>query len=55
MIICLIFTALGTASVLRREELRPTMLGGFKVNSKILEGAMKDISTESGELSPKVL
>ena len=55
MIICLIFTALDPAAVLRREELRPTMLGGFKVHSKISEGATKDIGMEPGELSPKVL
>ena len=41
--------------MLRREELRATMLEGFKVNSKISEGETKDIGPEPGELSPEVL
>ena len=55
MINCLIFIALDLAVVLRREELRPTMLEGFTVNSKISEGETKDIGMEPGELSPEVL
>ena len=45
---------LDPAAVLRREELRPTMLEGFKVHSKISQGATKDINTEPGDLSPEV-
>ena len=41
--------ALDPTAVLRRKELRPTMLVGFKVNSKISEVATKDIGTELGE------
>ena len=46
---------LDPGAVLRREELRPTMLEVFEVNSKISEGATKDIGTEPGELSPEIL
>ena len=50
----LIFPVLHPAAVLRREELRPTMIEDFKAISEILEGATKDIGTEPGESSPEV-
>ncbi|MBT98879.1 MAG: uracil-DNA glycosylase [Dehalococcoidia bacterium] len=49
----LIFPVLHPAAVLRREELRPTMIEDFKAISAILEGAMKDIGTEPGDDSPE--
>ena len=45
----LIFPVLHPAAVLRREELRPTMIEDFKAISDILEGATKDVGTEPGD------
>ena len=51
---CLISTVLDPAAVLRREELRATMLEDLIAISQISEGATKDINTEPGDLSPEV-
>jgi len=48
----MIFPVLHPAAVLRREELRPTMIEDFKAISEILEGATKDIGMEPGEILP---
>ena len=48
----MIFPVLYPAAVLRREELRPTMIEDFKAISEILEGATKDIGMEPGEILP---
>ena len=48
----MIFPVLHPAAVLRREELRPTMIKDFKAISEILEGATKDIGMEPGEILP---
>ena len=46
----MIFPVLRPATVLRREEPRPTMIEDFKAISEILEGATKDIGMEPGEI-----
>ena len=48
----MIFPVLHPAAVLRREELRPTMIEDFKAISEILEGATKVICMEPGEILP---
>ena len=49
-----IFPVLHPAAVLRREELRATMIEDFKAISEILAGGTKDIGTEPGVTAPEV-
>ena len=49
----LIFPVLHPAAVLRREELRPTMIKDFKTISEILEGGRKDAGREPGGITPE--
>ncbi len=48
-----IFPVLHPAAVLRREELRPTMIEDFKAISEILEGGLEDTGIEPAVLAPK--
>ena len=48
-----IFPVLHPAAVLRREELRPTMIKDFKTISEILEGGLEDTGMEPGVIGPK--
>ena len=48
-----IFPVLHPAAVLRREELRPTMIEDFKAISEILEGVMEDTGMEPGVMTPE--
>jgi uracil-DNA glycosylase family 4 len=48
----MIFPVLHPAAMLRREELRATMIEDFKAISEILEGATKDTGMEPGETTP---
>ena len=48
-----IFPVLHPAAVLRREELRPTMIEDFKAISEILEGGMEDTGMEPGVTAPE--
>jgi uracil-DNA glycosylase family 4 len=48
----MIFPVLHPAAVLRREELRATMIEDFKAIAEILEGATKDTGMERGETTP---
>ena len=48
-----IFPVLHPAAVLRREELRPTMIEDFKAISEILEGGLEDTGMEPGIIAPK--
>jgi len=47
-----IFPVLHPAAVLRREELRPTMMEDFKAISEILEGKIEDAGMEPGVTAP---
>ena len=47
-----IFPVLHPAAVLRREELRPTMIEDFKAISEILEGKIEDAGMEPGVTAP---
>ena len=48
-----IFPVLHPAAVLRREELRPTMIEDFKAISEILEGGTEDTGTAPGIMMPE--
>ncbi len=48
-----IFPVLHPAAVLRREELRPTMIEDFKAISEILEGGTEDTGNEPGVTAPE--
>ena len=48
-----IFPVLHPAAVLRREELRPTMIEDFKAISEILESGMEDTGMEPGVTAPE--
>jgi|GEM_PF-272799 DNA polymerase len=48
-----IFPVLHPAAVLRRDELRPTMIEDFKAISEILAGRTDDIGTEPGVKAPE--
>ena len=47
-----IFPVLHPAAVLRRDELRPTMIEDFKAISEILEGGIEDTDSEAGVNAP---
>ncbi len=47
-----IFPVLHPAAVLRRDELRPTMIEDFKAISEILEGGIEDADSEAGVNAP---
>jgi DNA polymerase len=47
-----IFPVLHPAAVLRRDELRPTMIEDFKAISEILEGGIEDTDGETGVNAP---
>ena len=47
-----IFPVLHPAAVLRRDELRPTMIEDFKAISEILEGGIEDTVGETGASAP---
>ena len=47
-----IFPVLHPAAVLRRDELRPTMIEDFKALSEILEGGIEDTDSEAGVNAP---
>ena len=47
-----IFPVLHPAAVLRRDELRPTMIEDFKAISEILEGKIEDAGMEPGVTAP---
>ena len=47
-----IFPVLHPAAVLRRDELRPTMIEDFKAISEILEGGIVDTDSEAGVNAP---
>ena len=47
-----IFPVLHPAAVLRRDELRPTMIEDFKAISEILEGGIEDADGETGVSAP---
>ncbi|MCS5668890.1 MAG: uracil-DNA glycosylase, partial [Dehalococcoidia bacterium] len=48
-----IFPVLHPAAVLRRDELRPTMIDDFKAISEILKGAAEEIGMEITEMVPE--
>ncbi len=48
-----IFPVLHPAAVLRREELRPTMIEDFKAISEILQGGIEDPGMEPGVTAPE--